>query len=155
MNSILITQDGADGTTALLDIGELRLALPQSEICALESAADIDTDQAKHLSVGWIHFRHERWPVFCLSPDLSPLTIVPKARRSCVVLNTGAGYLGILCDETSFGVQLTLEQQQPLPPAMEVPGSPITGLVALEQDHVACATSSQRLIDYLTQQVNL
>lgn len=155
MNSILITQDGADGTTALLDIGELRLALPQGEICALESAADIDTDETKPLSVGWIHFRQERWPVFCVSPELDLLTVVPKARRSCVVLNTGAGYIGILCDECNFGVQLTLEQQQPLPPAMEAPGSPITGLVALEHDNVACATASRRLVDYLTQQVNL
>lgn len=155
MNSILITQDGADGTTALLDIGELCLALPQGEICALESAADIDTHQAKPLSVGWIHFRQERWPVFCVSPDLSLLTIVPKARRSCVVLNTGTGYLGILCDEANFGVQLTLEQQRALPPAMETADTPITGLVALEEDNVACTTTAHRLVDHLTRQVNL
>lgn len=155
MNSVLITQDGADGTTAFLNIAELRLALPQGEICALESAGDIDTDQTKPLSVGWIHFRHERWPVYCLSPELAPLVIVPKARNSCVVLNTGAGYIGILCDETSFGVQLTLEQQHQLPPAMQTSDSPITGLVALEQDNVACATTTERLVEYLTRQVNL
>lgn len=155
MNSILITQDGADGATALLEIAELRLTLPQAEICALESAGDIDADETKPLSIGWVHFRHERWPVYCLSPELTPLVIVPKARRSCVVLNTGAGFLGILCDNTEFGIQLTLEQQQPLPPAMQMPGSPITGLVALSQDEVACATNAERLVNYLTRQVNL
>ncbi len=155
MNSILITQDGTDGTTALLSISDLRLALPQHEICALESAADIETEETKPLSVGWIHFKQERWPVYCLSPELSLLVIVPKARRSCAVLNTGAGYIGVLCDEVTFGIQPTLEQQQPLPPAMRMSDSPIVGLVALDEDQVACATNTEHLVDYLTRQVNL
>ncbi len=155
MNSVLITQDGADGTTALLRISDLRLALPQHEICALESAGDIDTEETKPLSVGWIHFKQERWPVYCLSPELTLLVIVPKARRSCAVLDTGAGYIGLLCDEVIFGIQPTLEQQQPLPPAMHMPDSPIMGLVALDEDEVACTTNAEHLVDHLTRQVNL
>lgn len=155
MNSILITQDGNDGAMALLSIADLRLALPQQEICALESATDIDVDETKPLSVGWVHFRQERWPVYCLSPELTLLVIVPKARRSCAVLDTGAGYLGILCDEAAFGIQPTLERQQPLPPAMRTPGSPIAGLIALEEDDVACATNTARLVEYLNHQVNV
>ncbi len=155
MNSILITQDGNAGEMALLKIAEVHLALPQREICAVEAAADIDTDETKPLSVGWVHFSHERWPVYCLSPELSPLVIVPKARRSCAILNSGAGYIGVLCDEVTFSVQAALERQQPLPPAMRAPGTPILGLVALEDDNMACATDTERLIDYLNRQVNL
>lgn len=141
---------------ALLNISGLRLALPQAEVCALEAAADMDTDETKPLSVGWVHFRQERWPVYCLSPDLSLLVIVPKARRSCAVLDTGAGYVGMLCDEVNFGVQPALEQQQSVPPAMRTPEeSPILGLVALDGDDVACATTTERLINFLTRQVNL
>lgn len=155
MNSILITQDGNDGTTALLSISDLRLALPEREICALEAAADIDADETKPLSVGWVHYKQERWPVYCLSPELSLLVIVPKARRSCAVLDTGAGYLGILCDEATFGIRPTLEQQQPLPPAMRTPDSPIMGLIALEEAGVACATNTKRLVEYMNRQVNV
>ncbi len=155
MNSILITQDGQDGTSALLDIADLRLALPQHEICALDSAGDIDTDETKPLSVGWVHFRQERWPVYCLSPELSLLVIVPKARRSCAVLNTGAGYIGILCDEVTFGFRPALEQQHPLPPLMRMPETPVIGLIALEDDGVACATETARLVEHLNRQVNL
>lgn len=155
MSATLITQDGNDGATALLSISGLRLALPQREICALESSADIDPDETKPLSVGWVHFRQERWPVYCLSPELSLLVIVPKARRSCAVLDTGAGYLGLLCDEAVFGIQPALEQQQPLPSVMRTPDSPIVGLLALEEDEVACATTTESLVEYLNRQVNV
>lgn len=155
MNSTLITHDGNDGAVALLSISDLRLALPQREICALESGADIDADETKPLSVGWVHFKQERWPVYCLSPELSLLVIVPKARRSCAVLDTGAGYIGILCDEAVFGIQPTLEQQQPVPAAMRTADSPIMGLIALQEDDVACATNTDRLVAYLSRQVNV
>lgn len=155
MSSTLITQDGNDGSIALLSISDLLLALPQGEIRALESIADLDTDETKPLSVGWVHFMQERWPVYCLSPELSLLVIVPKARRSCAVLDTGAGYLGILCDEVISGIQPSLEQQQPVPAAMRLPASPIIGLITLEDERVACATTTDRLVNHLTRQVDL
>jgi hypothetical protein len=140
---------------ALLNISGLRLALPQNEIRSIETAADTDTDETKPFSVGWVNFGQERWPVYCLSPELELLLIVPKARRSCAVLDTGAGHIGILCDEASQNVLIAPERQHPLPPPMRTPNTPITGLIALDGDEVACATSAERLIAHVNLQVNL
>lgn len=140
---------------ALMLISSLRLMLPQSEVRGLETAAAIDTDETKPFSVGWVRINDERWPVYCLSPELTLLLVVPKERRSCMVLNTGAGYIGILCDEFTVGEDIPLEQRRDLPPAMRIADTPILGLAALADGEVACITSAERLVEHVTRQVNL
>jgi len=153
--STAFAQPETDGEAALLDISGLRLMLPQSEMRALEAATALDTDETKPFSVGWVRLNGERWPVYCLSPELSLLVVVPKERRSCLVLGSGAGYIGILCDEFSVGVQIPPEQRHDLPPAMRMADTPIVGLAALDDDEVACITSAERLIEHIARQVNL
>ncbi len=155
MTATLLSPPETDAAMAVLNISGLQLALHRSEIRALESAPDIDTNETKPFSVGWVQFKEERWPAYCLSQDLSLLVVVPRERRSCVVLDTGAGYIGILCDSVNLGIQFRPEQYQELPPPMRLPDTPILGLIALEGDDVACASSAEQLVEHVTRQVNL
>lgn len=155
MTSTLITADRTSQTVALLEISSLRLSLPQAEIRSLEMADLMHTEETKPFSVGWVSFRQERWPVYCLSQDLSLLVVVPRERRSCVVLDTGAGYIGLLCDSFTLDVQITPNMQYDLPLPMQLADSPIQGLLLLEDGTVACMTDSEQLVDYVTRQVNL
>jgi len=155
MTATLLAPPETDAAMAVLNISGLRLALPQGEIRALESAPGIDTDETKPFSVGWVNFKQERWPVYCLSQDLSLLVIVPKERRSCIVLDTGAGYIGILCDSLGLGEQIVPEQHQELPPPMRSPETPILGLIALNEEEVACVSNAERLVEHVTRLVNL
>ncbi len=155
MTATLLAPPETDAAMAVLNISGLKLALRQSEIRALESAPDIDTNETKPLSVGWVAFNGERWPAYCLSQELALLVVVPKERRSCVVLDTGAGYIGILCDSVNLGAQFLAEQYQDLPPSMRLPDGPILGLIALAEEDVACASSAERLVEHVTRMVNL
>ena len=155
MSATLLPSPNAAAASALLEISGLRLELPQSEIQSLEMAAEIDTEETKPFSVGWVHVKQERWPVYCLSPELALLIVVPRERRSCVVLNIGAGYIGILCDTFSLDVQIAPEQRHELPVPMRMPDTPVLGLVALNETDVACATNAERLVEHVTRMVNL
>jgi chemotaxis signal transduction protein len=155
MTATLLAPPESDAAMVVLNISGLRLALPQAEIRALESAPDIDTDETKPFSVGWVQFKQERWPVYCLSQDLSLLVVVPRERRSCIVLDTGAGYIGILCDSVGIREQITPVQHQELPPPMRSPDNPILGLIALSEEEIACASNAERLVEHVTRLVNL
>ncbi len=155
MTATLLAPPETDTAMAVLNISGLQLALRQSEIRALESAPHLDTDETKPFSVGWVEFKGERWPVYCLSQELALLVVVPRERRSCVVLDTGAGYIGLLCDSINPGVQFQPEQLQELPRAMRLPDTPILGLIAVDEENTACVSSAERLIEHVTRMVNL
>lgn len=127
----------------MLTISGLRLVLPESEIHALEAVSEVDRRQAEPFSVGWLQHAQQRWPVYCLSPELSLLADVPFERSTCVLLGAGDGCVGILCD--GFGIEQSTGLPQDLPLAMRMPDTPIHGLIALDEDRIACVTSAQRL----------
>jgi hypothetical protein len=143
MNSTAIAQHTVSATSALLKISGLRLVLPQNEILALEAVAEVDARDAGPLSVGWLQHARQRWPVYCLAPDLSLLGAVPVERRACVLLGTEDGCLGILCDDVS--IEQALKQRHALPPALHAAGTPVLGLIELEEGGIACVTDTQRL----------
>lgn len=149
MSTPTLPQPAATGTSALLRISSLRLELPQSEICALEAATDVDPLDAPPYSVGWILHAEQRWPVYSLSPELSLLIVIPEERRTCAVLASGQGFLGILCDEAGT-IQVSASQRQELPPPMRLADSPVLSLVALENGEVACATTAERIAAHLS-----
>lgn len=155
MNAIVLSPPKSQAAAAILDFSGLRLELPQTEIHALENAVAMDTEETKPFSVGWVHVKEERWPVYCLGPDLNLLIVVPRERRSCVVLNTGAGYVGILCDAVTLDVEVRPEQRNNLPAAMRLPDTPVLGLVLLDEDAVASSTNAEHLVEHITRLVNL
>jgi chemotaxis signal transduction protein len=143
MKTTELTQAVTTAPAAVLTISGLRLVLPEREIHAQEAVSAVDARQAEPYSVGWLQHAQQRWPVYCLSQELSLLAAMPAERSTCALLGTHDGYMGILCDEVSTGQ--SIDPQQDLPPAMHMPDTPIQGLIALDEDRIACVTSAERL----------
>ncbi len=138
-----------DATATLLNIGELRLVMPQREVCAVEAAAAMDLlDPAPH-AVGWISHEDQPWPVYCLDSGLALLAQVPSQRRACILLQWSGGYVGFLCDDVSVVKQLE-GRRYALPSPMVLPHSPIQGLLA-HADSLACLTDAPRLTAHILQ----
>ncbi len=153
MSTTALFQPAATSRSALLTISGLRLALPQRQIRAIEAASVVDARDAEPFSAGWLRHAQQRWPVYCLSQELSLLAAVPAERRTCVMLGTDDGYMGILCDEVS--IEQSLDQPHELPPAMHLPDTPILGLIALDEERIACVTSAECLAAHVARQVGM
>ena len=130
----------------LLQIGRLRLMLPQHEIRAVESAADIDPRVPRlppQQGVGWIKLREHFWPAYCLSEQLCILHQTPQQRRACVLLPVGEGFIGVLCDDARVLMEFEGSLCS-LPDAMRLPNSPLTALLRHE-GKLACVSNAARL----------
>ncbi len=128
---------------AVLTIDERALLIPQQQLHALEPAFDVQRSEAG--DAGWIAVAGVNWPVYCLSEDLRPIREAPADRHFCVLLESGAGLLGVLCDQVVMLEQMELEIL-PLPRCMRTAGTPLQGLV-LHSERVLCVTSADDLLD--------
>lgn len=146
-----IAQTGQASSAAILKIGVLNLLLPQSDIRTLESATDIDASSTVLHSVGWITYTQKRWPVYCLSDELTLMAAAPPERRACAMLAIGAGYLGLMCDDMVMQKNFVAQRYE-LPTAMRLPDSPLMHLVDYEQG-IACASNAMRITAYIEQLV--
>jgi hypothetical protein len=138
-------------TGAVLKIDLLDLLIQQGEIRTLESASDVDGSDPEQGSVGWISFAQQRWPVYCLSPQLEVLVSVPSARRTCVLLALEQGYIGVLCDDVTILKQVS-GQLYELPVAMRRNDTPIHGVISYNQG-IACVSDANRLAAHIGQQI--
>ncbi len=135
---------------ALLRIGGLRIVLPPGDVAGVRAVAEVEPGDAEPFSVGWVSHANQRWPVYCLSPELSLLIVIPAERSACVVLATRSGFLGIMCDESASLALAGPTQRHAGPHAMRLGGSPVLGLVALDGGEVACTSSGEHLADYIS-----
>ena len=146
-----MTHTDLNATTTLLKINGLNLLLPQGEVRTLEPAADIDPVAPALHSIGWVAYARKRWPVYCLSAELSLMAVAPLERRACALLTMGGGYIGIMCDDMiilkDFAAQL-----YEIPPAMNTPNTPIQYLASYAEG-IACATNANKLTAYIGQLV--
>ena len=138
-------------SAALIKIDGLNLLLPQGEIRTLESIAELDTAAPALRSAGWIVYAQKHWPVYCLSEELSLMSLVPAERRACAILAMGSGYIGILCDDMIILNDFTAQRHE-LPISMRLADSPILHLVAYEQD-IACVSNANKLTAHVNQLV--
>jgi hypothetical protein len=136
---------------ALLKINGVNLLLPQGEIRSLESVSDVDLIAPALHSMGWINYLQKRWPVYCLSKNLTLLTQMEVETRACALIPMGAGYIGIMCNDMIVLKNFTA-QRYDLPAAMCLPDSPVLYLVPYE-DEIACVSNAARLTAYIHQQV--
>jgi len=151
MNMLQIARSGSSTTAALLKIKGLNLLLPQGEVRTLESVKDVDTAAPALHSTGWVAYVQKRWPVYCLSEELTLLKEMPAERRACAMMAMGAGYIGILCDDMIVLKDFAAQRYE-LPVAMKLPDTPILHLVAYEQG-IACVSNATRLTAYIGQLV--
>ena len=139
---------------ALLDLGDLRLLIPQPEIRALEPTLDVEPALEPGGSVaGWIPFLGERWPVYCLSGQLEPLGTIPDSRRVCVLVRAGEYRLGLACDSVAPVVDSEV-QGAPLPACMEI-GRRAIDRLALYRGRVIPIIGAAMLAGYLERRYGL
>jgi hypothetical protein len=146
-----IAQSGLNTNAALLKINSLNLLLPQGDIRTLESSTDIDLVAPALHSVGWVNYQQKRWPVYCLTEELALMDIIPPERRACAMLNMGAGYIGIMCDDMVVLKNFSAQRYE-LPVAMKTPDTPVLYLFGYEQG-IASVCNSSKLTAYIGQLV--
>ena len=133
----------------VMAIGELRLALSQSEALQIDLASDLKGAGEGGPEFGWLARRAGKsGPAYCVDSTLRAQRPAPEERRLCVFLGTQDDALGILCDRVwplAADADLRVE---PLPGCMNGPRSPTTGLARF-QDGVAVVTSASEMKAYL------
>lgn len=139
--------------SAHLRIGQTTLVLQQNEIKALEAAADVRQDSPSGRSVGWIGHAGQRWPVYCLSDQLTLQSDVPAGRRACILLADGSGYIAMLCDDVIVARQEAPRNYE-VPAAMRMTNMPIRALVPVEGG-MGCITAAPQLVSYITQMAGM
>jgi hypothetical protein len=129
----------------VLAIGELRLALPQSEALQIELASDLEEADPGAPQLGWRARRTGGpWPAYCLDPALRLQRPAPPERHLCVFFGTQDDARGILCDRVwPLAADADL-RAEPLPGCMSGSRSPATGLARF-QDGVVVVTSAAAL----------
>ncbi len=139
----------ASGRTgyALLRFDRTRLLVPQAEVRVIELTMDLERIAPPPEGVGWIRFLQQRYPVYCVTPDLAHVTTVLDDRPVCTLLEASAGIFGILCSEAKLlkAEEVVLHD---IPPAMAAPHLPFRHLAVLATD-LACVSSASRLLSHL------
>jgi hypothetical protein len=136
----------------VLKIDGLDLMFLQSDIRALESASDMDTNSPRQASAGWIVYLRQHWPVYCLSGQLDLLDIVPQSRRTCALLPIADAYIGILCDDVSILKQVAGKRHELLP-IMKRGDTPILELLPFGEK-LLCVSHPVCLSAYIEQLVH-
>lgn len=144
--------NGMYASATVLKIDGLDLLFQQSDIRALESVSNLDGNEPKGKSIGWISYMRQRWPVYCLSDQLDLLGRVPPSRRTCALLALETGYFGMLCDDVTI-IKQTAEQHHEVPIAMKNADTPILGLLP-SGDKLLCFSDPIRLAAYIENQVH-
>jgi hypothetical protein len=130
------------GRYVVLNMGQLSLLIPQHQVRILEPAFDVQ--RLKEDDVGWLTVAGVRSPVYCLSEQLQPISEVPADRHICVLLDIGGEKFGLLCNQVFMFEQAELDIMR-LPECMQVPDTPLRGLV-LYDEKVLCMTSAHDLL---------
>jgi hypothetical protein len=141
---------------AMLTIDGWRWLVPQGEIHSLEPVFDIteyaeakvdDTALVASDPVGIIYLAGEPWPIYCLAGNFSPLRTMPDTRQICILLRSGQGRWGLVCDQIEV-LESEQPRLQPVPSCMAKPNSPLHGLISYD-DYLAYVTTAEHLTAYL------
>lgn len=147
MTQAALSGAGINTVSAVLKISGLNLLLQQGDIRTLESASDVDVNDCRDSSVGWINYLRQRWPVYCFSTQFVLLSDVPVSSRTCVLLAVKEGYIGVLCDDVSIMKQV-VGQSYEVPVAMRLSHTPIQSLL-VNKDGLFCISNAKKLVEYI------
>lgn len=133
-----------------LRLGKLQLALPHTQLRALEPVSMVEPDAPPASGIGWITYLGEKRPVFGVNERLRTQSQVPATHAICAVFASAQGYFGLLC-EAADSIRLHAEACETLSPAMRLPDRPITGLAQSEDARLLCLSEAHALHSYLMQ----
>lgn len=183
MIGLLLSADAENLDTApnayyvVMTLDSLNLVIPQTHVYALEPILDVS--YSEETAVGTIRVETITCNVYCLSENLTPLNVIPKHRRICVLLHTASpisgidiqdffvmpaisetmdhlppNLFGILCDEVVLAEWTNTAKIFPLPICMQTPQTRLKGLM-LQNNEVLCITTAQDLMNGCSELSNL
>ena len=120
-----------------------RLLIAHVHVHSVETLADVRIAPGHGQALGTLPLGEGEWPVYCLDGDLNTLDRLPATRRACVLLKTGDGGIGILCDEVRVvdnGAFATV----PVPGCMQGEQSLVQSLAIIDA-RVTCVLDADRL----------
>ena len=126
-----------------LQIDHLCLLLPQAQVAATESAANLRPNIFPHQhSLGLIPHAGYSWPIYCLDYNLVLTIDPPEQRQHCVLLTHGQERIGILCDQimTIAHGELTIS---PVPKCMRTDQLLFHSLAVYEDSMVYISSTEQ------------
>jgi len=140
----------------MLTFDNMKLLVKQQEIRVVEVIEDVETSSVKPEEalagiMGWISHGEQQFPVFSLSDALEILDHLPERRLLCVLLEAGVdAVFGITCEEILPLDEVSHLPIFPMPESMRLADSPLSHLAIYQEEHIACITNSEALLDYLT-----
>jgi hypothetical protein len=84
--------------SAELVVDGQRFLIAHAPIHSVEPIADVHIETGHGQTIGMLQVGEDRWPVYCVDAELNILDTPPAKRRSCVLLKSDHGDIGILCD---------------------------------------------------------
>ncbi|MFW2374449.1 MAG: hypothetical protein ACN4GM_15085 [Gammaproteobacteria bacterium] len=130
-----MNNSSAPQNLAILSIGSLSLAIPQTDIVSVDVVADVkpnDTDNT--LVAASLHRQDGQWPVYAFSDTLKPMPNLAESCRFCVCIKRDDIFYALACD--SVGVSL-LDSDTPteeIPEMMKSETTPVVKLMHYQQD---------------------
>ncbi len=126
-----LAQQQALENYALLTVGDLQLALPQSQVVTIELVGSVIAfSREGSKAAGFIEYEGGEWPVYSLTPELHLRRYVPQKRRFCVCFGRQAQHaFALLCDDVSLLPDTGDALLRDVPDCMLRPGSPLRQLL--------------------------
>ena len=129
--------------SAELVIDRQSLLIAHVHIHSVEPILDVRIESGHGRALGVLELNDDRWPVYCLDGDLNILHGVPATRRACVLLKSGHGGVGVLCDEVRVVDNASLTMV-PVPGCMSGEQSLMDSLAVID-GKVTCVLGADRL----------
>jgi len=123
--------------TAILSMGTLRIAVPQSDIVTVDVVADARPGNSENiLCAASLNKPTHQWPVYAFTNKLTPANDLPDSCRFFACMQISDIKFALACDGIEL-INLTEEvQQQNLPQIMQANETPVLKLIKYQQNLV-------------------
>ena len=123
--------------TAILSMGTLHIAVPQSDIISVDVVADAKPTQTDRiLCAASLDRQNSHWPVYAFTNKLTPMSQLPEACRFFACMQFNDVKFALACDAIELIKLADETQQQNLPHIMQVDKTPVLKLIKYQQNLV-------------------
>jgi len=135
--------------TAILSMGSLVIAFPQSDIVSVDVVADAKPGLSENLlTAASLHKQGEQWPVYALSDELKPQNHISDTCRFFACIKKDNMQYALACDAIELVKIKSDTPQQDLPYIMQANQSPITRLLNIN-NKVTLQANAESINHYL------
>lgn len=137
---------------AVLSIGSLKLAFPQSDIVSVDVVADVrQSDETNQQVAATLHRQDAEWCVYAFSEKLILQSQLSESSRFCVCIKRDDIFYALACDGVEV-IKLDADvPQQALSEIMKNEYTPVLKLMKIKQDITLMvdALSVNHYLDFL------